>query len=48
MNINFRYKGDSWSNYSMKISDGNGTYIKDKENDPFLKLFLKGVISIST
>ena len=39
-NINFRYKGDSWSNYCMKIGDGNETYIKDKENDPFLKLFL--------
>ena len=24
----------------MKIGDGNETYIKDKENDPFLKLFL--------
>lgn len=38
--INFRYKENSWSNYSMKIKGENSTYIKNKEDDPFLKLFL--------
>lgn len=39
-NINFRYKESGWSSYSMRISDENNLYVKHKENDPFLKLFL--------
>lgn len=39
-NVNFRYKENGWSSYSMRISDKNNLYVKHKENDPFLKLFL--------
>lgn len=39
-NINFRYKEKSWSSYSMRVADKKSLYIKHKDSDPFLKLFL--------
>lgn len=38
--INFRYKEAGWSSYSMRIAGKSNSYIKHKESDPFLKLFL--------
>lgn len=38
--INFRYKENSWSSYSMRIKDGENVYTNNKQDDPFLRLFL--------
>lgn len=41
--INFRDKESGWSSYSMRITDKENLYVKHKEDDPFLKLFLSNV-----
>ena len=42
--INFRYKGISWHDYSIRIHDKNKVYSKIKYNDPFLRIFLSNSI----
>lgn len=46
VDIKFRYKSPTWTNFSMKISFADGfVYVNDMYNDPYLRSFLENYIT---